>query len=43
MTPEDQGDGLPNMKWRLRVILASLVLGSLVMLAAVTSCLRAVN
>ncbi len=28
--PEDEGDGLPHMKWRLRVILASAVGSSIV-------------
>jgi hypothetical protein len=25
---EDEGDGLPNMRWRLRIILASIIGGS---------------
>ncbi|MDX6527396.1 MAG: hypothetical protein QOI43_2907 [Gaiellales bacterium] len=37
--PEDEGDGLPNMKWRLRVIVASM-LGSSVVWAGVISLLR---
>jgi hypothetical protein len=26
--PEEEGDGLPNMRWRLRIILASIIGGS---------------
>jgi hypothetical protein len=37
--PEDEGDGLPNMHWRLRIIVAS-ILGSSVVWAGVISLLR---
>jgi hypothetical protein len=36
--PEDEGDGLPNIQWRLRVILA-LAVASFVILTALLSLL----
>jgi hypothetical protein len=37
--PEDEGDGLPNMRWRLRVIVAT-TLGGVAAWAAVISLIR---
>jgi hypothetical protein len=37
--PEDEGDGLPKMHWRLRVIVASMLVSSAVW-AGVISLLR---
>jgi hypothetical protein len=39
MPPEDEGDGLPNIHWRLRAILGSMI-GSSVVWAAVISVIR---
>lgn len=37
--PEDEGDGLPHLPWRLRVILASII-GSSLIWAGVISLIR---
>jgi hypothetical protein len=39
MPPEDEGDGLPNMHWRLRAILGSMI-GSSVVWAVMISLIR---
>jgi hypothetical protein len=39
VAPEDEGDGLPNMRWRLRAIIAASLAG-LAALAAIISLIR---